>query len=419
MIKRLQRKFILINMMLIGIVLVVVFSALLYVNHNKYVNDSIGALSRIVDSKESQPMIPEIKNGFDNKAPSDNKESPFDDLFFTSFWVKLNTDGSIQSSKMNNISISDDNLNKIIQLVQKNEALVDTLPSYQLRYMKKTFDNQTILAFVSTKNETSAMNNLILISVVSLTSALFAFLIISFFLSKWALAPVQKAWTQQKQFIADASHELKTPLTVILANQDILLSSPDQTIQEQRKWIESSAFEGKRMKHLIEDMLFLAKNDDQKAQQDFQTLNLSDLILNRVLLYESLAFEQGVELQTQLKDSIFISGHSSQLIQLFSILLDNACKYSPAKSVVSIQLYQDHKIHFTINNPGPAILKEDLPHLFDRFYRGDKSREFNGSGYGLGLSIASSIVDVHHGRINVTSSEAEGTTFHITFPSCS
>lgn len=413
MIKRLQRKFILINMTLIGIVLIVVFSVLLYVNHNKYVNDSIGALSRIVDSKETQPMIPEIKNNFDEKAP------PSDSLFFASFWVKLGADGSILSSKMNNISISDDTLKKLVKLVQKNDSLVDTIPSYQLRYMKKTFDSQTILAFVSTKNETSAMNSLIIISAVSLLGALLAFLIISFFLSKWALAPVQKAWTQQKQFIADASHELKTPLTVILANQEILLTSPDQTIQEQRKWIESSSFEGKRMKNLIEDMLFLAKNDVQKSQQDFQTINLSDLILNRVLLFESLAFEQGIELQTQIEDSIFMSGHSSQLIQLFSILLDNACKYSPAKSMISIQLYQDHKIHFLIKNPGPPIPKEDLPHIFDRFYRSDKSREFKGNGYGLGLSIASSIVDVHHGKINVTSNEIEGTTFHIIFPTCS
>lgn len=409
MIKRLQRKFILINMTLIGIVLIIVFSALLYVNHNKYVNDSIGALSRIVDSKDTQPMIPEIKNDFDKKAP------PFDDLFFASFWVKLNADGSIQSSKMNNISISDDTLNKLITLVQKNESVVDTLPSYQLRYMKKTFDSQTILAFVSTKNETSAMNNLILISAISLFGALLAFLIISFFLSKWALAPVQKAWLQQKQFIADASHELKTPLTVILANQEILLTSPELTINDQKKWIESSAFEGNRMKNLIEDMLFLAKNDIQKAQQDFQSVNLSDLILNRVLLFESLAFEQGIELQTQIDDSIFITGHANQLMQLFSILLDNACKYSPAKSRISIQLYQDHKIHFIIRNPGPPIPKEDLPHLFDRFYRGDKSREFKGDGYGLGLAIASSIVDIHHGKINVASSETEGTTFHITF----
>ena len=173
------------------------------------------------------------------------------------------------------------------------------------------------------------------------------------------------------------------------------------------------------MKNLIEDMLFLAKNDVQKSQQDFQTINLSDLILNRVLLFESLAFEQGIELQTQIADSIFMSGHSSQLIQLFSILLDNACKYSPAKSMISIQLYQDHKIHFLIKNPGPPIPKEDLPHIFDRFYRSDKSREFKGNGYGLGLSIASSIVDVHHGKINVTSNEIEGTTFHIIFPTCS
>ena len=253
---------------------------------------------------------------------------------------------------------------------------------------------------------------------------LLCFLLVSIFLARWALRPVETAWEQQNQFIADASHELKTPLTVILANLRILLSHKDATIREELQWVESTQEEAGRMKKLVENLLFLARSDARSTPMVYSTFSFSDLILGCLLTFEPVAFEQGVMIEDHISEDISLTGDASQIRQLVAILLDNACKYAgnatggetDDKKVTVTLVSENDRIRLTVHNTGKAIPEEDLPHLFERFYRTDKSRARTDGGYGLGLAIAQTIAKNHRGKITVVSAENLGTSFTVTLP---
>ena len=238
------------------------------------------------------------------------------------------------------------------------------------------------------------------------------------FLANWALRPVELAWQQQRQFIADASHELKTPLTVILANIGILQSHRADTIEAQLKWVEYTKQEAIHMKKLVDDLLFLAKSDDGSARILYADFNLSDAVWSSLLPFESIAYEQGLTLNSEIEPNLFMKGDESQLKQLVVILLDNACKYAKGNGAITLLLKSaQDRVRLSVNNTGEPIPKEQLPHIFERFYRADDgARDRKQGGYGLGLAIAKSIVASHHGRISVTSDSVHGTTFTAEFP---
>ena len=249
--------------------------------------------------------------------------------------------------------------------------------------------------------------------------ALGVFFLISLLLSSLALRPAAAAWEQQRRFVADASHELKTPLTVILTNTGILLSHTGDPIAKQQKWVEYIRDEAQRMRTLVEDLLFLAKNDGERTGElQPEPVALTELVWSALLPFEPVAFEQGVELVSDVEERIGIIGRADQLRRLVAILLDNAVKYAGpgGKVVLRLELGEKNGVRLTVNNTGAPIPPEHLPHLFERFYRADDSRARASGGYGLGLSIAKSIVDKHRGTIAVTSTVEAGTTFTVKLP---
>lgn len=232
-----------------------------------------------------------------------------------------------------------------------------------------------------------------------------------FFLSRWTTRPVQAAFDKQKQFIADASHELKTPLTIITTNAEVLRGSlPDN------KWLFHILEQAERMKVLINDLLSLARLDSYAAKQDFLPMDLSSTVKNAALSFESLAFEYEKQFTMEIQDGLTMNGNEGNIRQLVTILLDNAFKYSDEHSTVSISLssHGDKKI-LLVRNTGNGIPAEDQKHIFERFYRSEASRNRKYGGYGLGLAIASSIVTVHKGQLTVKSDEATYTAFTATF----
>ncbi|MCI7660258.1 sensor histidine kinase [Flintibacter sp.] len=219
------------------------------------------------------------------------------------------------------------------------------------------------------------------------------------------------------QFVADASHELKTPLTVILANAGIVEGHPDETVASQHKWISYIQEEAQRMKGLVEDMLFLAKHDDARQSAKTQVCNLSDLVTGCVLRFESVAFESGVELDSEIQPRLSIHGDLDCLERLVMILLDNAVKYAGEAGRVRLELQRrQERAVLTVTNTGQPIPPEHLDHLFQRFYRADGSRSRKEGGYGLGLAIAHTIVQFHRGQIEVKSDAQNGTCFTVTLP---
>ncbi|WP_409967852.1 HAMP domain-containing sensor histidine kinase [Bengtsoniella intestinalis] len=226
------------------------------------------------------------------------------------------------------------------------------------------------------------------------------------FLSRWVTRPTEKAFTQQKQFISDAGHELKTPLSIISINAKVLEQQVGQS--KHMDYIQS---EIGRMHRLISQLLTLAKMEGNPMQGVKTIFPLSDTIFQVALPFEGVAFERNITYDMDIDEEIMATGNQDQIAQVAIILLDNAFKYTGDTVKISLKKQGKHKVLEVYNNGAP-IDQEELPYIFQRFYRCDKSRT-SAEGYGLGLSIAKSIVDAHHGTIDAHSVDREGVCFRV------
>lgn len=408
MIKKLRRKFILINMLLVTIILLAVLVTLFFTSSRRYEREMHGAM---LQATQPGRMPPERKIEF-RREPS--PDQPHWRGFTPMFVVTLDQHNQITDTSVRNLEVDDDTVRMLTDLALAKNPDEGRLRDYNLCYLKMNTPDGFKIVFADQSAQIANLRALLLNCLLIFAGGTLAFFALSLYLSRWALAPVEKAWKQQGQFVADASHELKTPLTVILANLKILSSHKTETIQSQKKWLDNTQEEANRMKQLVEDLLFLAKSDAQAAPAVMADVDLSNLAWERVLLFESVAFEQNLTLDSEIAPGIRLKGNESQLKQLLTILLDNGCKYAGKGGSVTVVLKKDQdKIRISVNNSGEPIPPEDIPHLFERFYRADKSRVRQTGGYGLGLSIAKSIVEGHHGRISAESSEKAGTTFTV------
>ncbi len=413
MIKTLKYKFVLINMILITTILGIIFITVYVSTQQRLVRDSMGTLQHtIMEDDHGEPPKKEII------VPK--KEPDF--MPIATFVVNLDEKNNVINAHGPLYDLSDqETLNQIVQIClasNKNVGTI-TLANSNLRYLRQSTETGTKIAFADRNIEKSTLSSLIMTSIFAGIGSLGVFFVISMFLGKWALRPVEKAWEQQKQFVADASHELKTPLTVILANAGIVLSHRQSTVQDQAKWIEYIQTEAIRMNTLVDNLLFLAKTDDAKSNLILSRLNLSDTVYGALLPFESIIFEQEKNLDTNINPNLYVNGDENKLNQLLVILLDNAIKYSDERGTISVNLNEtaEHKVVLSVSNTGAHIPQDQLEHIFDRFYRVDESRAREQGGYGLGLAIAEGIALTHNARIAVQSSEGSGTTFSVIFNS--
>lgn len=221
---------------------------------------------------------------------------------------------------------------------------------------------------------------------------------------------------REKQFVADASHDLKTPLSVILANNSILMENPQTPVGELARWLDSTQESAKRMQRLIAEMLTLADVERQEARLSMEETDLAAIALKAELEVESLAYENGVTLETELPEQCMMLGNEDYLFRIVMSLLENALKYEPRGGTVRLRLATaKRKKELSVQNLGSLISQEDLPHVFDRFYRGDKSRNGSQRGFGLGLAITREMTERLGGTLSVISQPGEGTTFTVTF----
>lgn len=231
--------------------------------------------------------------------------------------------------------------------------------------------------------------------------------------SKKLVSPIEKSLEQQRRFISDASHELKTPLSVIVANAE-LLSSEEQSEKNTRR-VEHIQEESMQMRNLIEEMLEQARADEQKTKSSFGQVSLGEAVTEAAMAFEPIAFEKGRSLTYDIEEGHTISGDFGQLRQLATILIDNAVKYSFPDTNIEVKLKTVKKCPvLTVEDEGEQIPPEHIDRIFDRFFRADEARN-DGSSYGLGLSIAKGIADAHGAKISASSSDV-GTCFTVTFP---
>ena len=251
--------------------------------------------------------------------------------------------------------------------------------------------------------------------VVGLGLILFFFLVIVFFTNR-ALRPMEEAWKKQKQFIADASHELKTPLSIVSTNVDVLYASQEDTIRDQLKWLDNISRGTKRMNGLVNKLLIVAKADSSFDQLNVTSVQVDQLLINALANYETKLEEKRVTLNRNIA-KMTIKTDEILLQQLFDIFIDNASKYTNEKGVLDVSLeVKGREGIITFQNTGDGISEKDLPKIFDRFYRTNEVRQKYDGSYGLGLSIAQGIIEQLGGTINVESTVNEVTKFTIRLP---
>jgi len=227
---------------------------------------------------------------------------------------------------------------------------------------------------------------------------------------------LEKAFKRQQRFTSDASHELRTPLAVIQAESTLALNK-ERTANEYKQSLEIVSNESMLMAKVVDQLLTLARADSGKEQLSFEEIDLSELLASVAANAEILCRDQGLEFRTELTDNILVSGDRAKLRELFLNLLDNAIRYSPDGGKISLTLRREEEMAvISIVDTGIGISEEDIPHIFERFYRVDKARSRVENGAGLGLAICKYIAEIHGGRIEVISRLGEGSTFSVWLP---
>ena len=425
MIGKLRRKFIATNMLLVSIVLFAVFAAQTFSTYRRAREQVYWATLQALEwCKRTELPNFEFIPRRAGQLPKDNIPQNENDRrrYFNSipaFAVEVDAEYHVLTVQAGpGSTITEENAQALVdEALNRSSGHSGNLPGQNLTYLYQEESGRRFFAFADNSSVGTNLRNQLLVSLLISAAALLAFYIISRFLAKAALQPTEKAWEQQRQFVADASHELKTPLAVILANTDILALHKSDTVESQSKWLGYIREEAQRMRGLVEDLLFLAKSDTQKLPTHPTQVRLSELVAGSLLPFESVAFEANVTLSDHIAPGVTVQGDEGQLRRLVIILLDNAVKYAGEKGVVTVTLSKvQDRPQLVVHNTGPAIPAEHLPHLFERFYRADTARDREHGGYGLGLSIAQSIVETHGGKISVTSSPDTGTAFTVVLP---
>ena len=392
MLKRLKIKFVCINMLIVTSMLAVIFGMVLH------------STSRNMAIQNNQ-ILQKLHQVQLHKMPMDsNIRIPY-------FMVQVSRQGTVTVSSGSFFNhAGEEQLVEIAQIAYNGEESGGVLKEYDLQYSRQTTPFGERIVFIDISRDRVIMTDLLkncgAIGFLSLS----VFLVISMGLARWAVKPVDEAWKQQKQFVADASHELKTPLTVILANAELLGSGKTEEACTQQ-YVSSIHTMALQMRGLVEGLLNLARLDNGGTRILFEELDLSRLLQISLLPFEPMFFEQGLLLTSTIGETLMVKGNEAHLRQVVDILLDNALKYSLPETAVSVSLQRqgNHCILY-VSGRGESISPQDLKNIFKRFYRIDQARIMNHS-YGLGLSIAQSIVQEHGGKIWAESENGVNTFF--------
>lgn len=267
-----------------------------------------------------------------------------------------------------------------------------------------------IQIIVNVDGENQSVSNILRVLVIATIIIIFVSIIISFILSSRTLKPIIEALNRQTEFVQNASHELRTPLTIIQAKQELLLQEPNKKIIDKSKDITVCIKETRRLSKLVKELMTLARADSNKLDLNKEIFNLDSLIKEVSEPYIEMANMQHKEVSLDLNCNKDLKADKNKITELLIIILDNAIKYTGEKDKINIKTFnKDGKIYIEISDTGIGISKEAMKHIFERFYREDKTRSRETGGNGLGLAIAQTIVKAHNGSIKLLHNEPKGT----------
>ena len=400
MLKQLRVKFTVMMMTLVTLLLGSIFGLIYYFTASNLAQDSFEMMQAVA----MRPTRPELPGAF----PSEIR-LPF-------FVVQISRTGALSAGGSELYDLSDeDALRELVLAAHETGKKDGTLTSYHLRFFSTETPDGEKIVFADTSSEQATLRGLVRTSLLIGIGSLIVLFFLSLWLARRAVRPVEQAWRQQKQFVADASHELKTPLTVIMTNAE-LLAAPAQEQAARLAAAGNILTVSHQMRTLVESLLNLARADQDAPRLAFCACDLSRLMLDACLPFEPVFFERGLSFSYDIAPGITVSGSESSLRQLAEILLDNAQKYTCPGGSARLCLQRRGKTHcrLCVRSQGPALSQEDCKNIFKRFYRLDAARSRDGS-YGLGLSIAEAIARQHGGKIWAEGGEGEN-LFYVELP---
>ncbi len=425
MFKKLRNRFLILNMVITSLVMLVAFSAVYLTTANNMHTENQRKLNSmsmsLMVSSESAPEQPESGRMI-NMVSAD---------YSPSFTLIVDKGGSIvnidtimdlpaetfaeaaaaawQKGGQSTVSLSGRLWLYAITQLSVTELYEDG------RSVTKTSSDNYQISFLDITDTQKTLRDLLLTFVLVGFAMLAVIFLVSLYFANRSIQPIAAAWEKQRQFVADASHELKTPLSIITANYDALLSNQDETIRSQHEWLDYMKIGTDRMAKLINDMLTLAKMENAGVEVSRAPFDLSDTLSRDMASMAAATAEKGLTLSKAIEGGIVINSDREMIRRVLAILLENAIKYSEPDGEILVSLEKSkYGVICSVRNSGKGIAPKDLPRIFDRFYRADKSRTGEKGGYGLGLSIAQTIIRRLGGDIMAQSVENEGTVFTFT-----
>ncbi len=309
----------------------------------------------------------------------------------------------ITDKKNNIVEINSGNLNTSatandLKVFLDSPSKEFVLGNIKYDYNLTSTDNLNIYTFIHNTHALENSRRLLMMSIVSGSGIYVVLLIVIYLISGAAVKPVTESYRKQKEFISNAGHELKTPITVISATTELI-----ETKKGADALTECISAQAEKMSRLVNEMLTLTRlTESEKLCEEFEAFNISNVVGNSALYFESRAFEEGKTISANIEENLNMNGNADKIDELIGILLDNALKYSDEHAEISITLTaENNKLKLICKNPCSDFNSKSIPHLFDRFYRGDESHSNEKEGFGLGLSIAKEITDLHNGSISV------------------
>ena len=406
---RYRKRFVQFNMLLIGIVLTIMVAAVAGYMIKDYYTGLRTTMEQVVAPLRSFSQAPQ---GHSTGAPKSQTDRENRKNILVVFYSR---EKNAYAKLSPNDAFSDGEIPALLEAIVAQEQDFGVLRQHNAIYYRSG-SSPFRIAIASTDYIVQSVLRLGLVLLAIWLGAMLLFLAISIQLSAIAARPMEEAMQREKQFVADASHDLKTPLSVILANNAILAENPDAPVGSLSRWLDSTQAATKRMQQLISQMLTLADVERPDAPVALERVDLASLAMRSALELESLAYEKNITLDTELPEECFVRGDSGYLLRIVSSLLENALKYEPEGGRVLLRLIQEKKKTLLfVQNFGTQIPQEDLPHVFDRFYRSDKSRRNDSDSFGLGLAITRQMIQQLGGDISAASSPEEGTIFRVTF----
>ncbi len=373
-----------------------------YISRQNSISRVLNDISRPINRNQNVESV----NPYNAIVPKDETRKIY--LDFTIYTIILDENGNYKElvNNTNNDQINESDVKNIATaIIKKNDGNIHVGNLFLDKYSYVFTPNNTLIIMDNTSINKLLINQLGISLLIFILSEIIIFIVTNL-ITRWIIDPVEKSFEKQKIFVADASHELKTPLSVMIASAEAYFEDRND------KWVYNMKNESERMIKLVTELLDLAKTE---REQDLimETNNLSEIIEGSILTYESLFYEKKIKLQYNIDANINLFCNSDSIKELMSILIDNSIKHCNDKGKVIVNLSKKNKlVILEVKNTGLPIKKDDEEKIFERFYKVDSSRNRNSNNYGLGLAIAKNIVLMHNGKIFAHSANGY-TTFKV------